>query len=109
MSIPSSRFLDREHWARLAKTIERDKVWRLILENLSSGRWHNILDLTRKAKIIDKNIGMVRIGTIIHEIQEIMSGELLEKNPTTDTDEWRINPRYIEPVQGLLQQARTEP
>ena len=92
----------RDRLELLAKSIQNDQIRRVILEGLADGRWHSIHDLGRRMRNLKHNLGVVRIGIILSDLQGEIGQEFLEKNDAGEIAEWRVNPAYIEVVQSLL-------
>lgn len=97
------RSADRERLDLLAKAIQHDEAKRNLLAALADGKWHSIHHLGRQLKSVNPNLGVVRIGIILADIQTQVGEELLEKNEGGEVAEWRVNPAYIEVVQSMLQ------
>ena len=91
----------RDRLNLLARSIEEDPVRRTILENLADGKWHSIHGLGRHLKRLRSNLGVVRIGIILSDMQQQVGEEFLEKNEAGEIAEWRVNPAYIETVGSM--------
>ena len=104
MSYPPPH-LDRDRLDQLIEMAKRDQIRKKLLDQLADGRYHSTSMLTRNLKYLDPSIGIVRVATILDEFQSLLGEEMLQKNPTSDVAEWRVNPAYIDFLQEVIKKT----
>jgi len=96
---------DHDRLDQLIDMAKRDQIRKNLLEQLADGRYHSTSTLTRNLRHLDNSIGIVRVATILDEFQSLLGEEILQKNPTVDVAEWRVNPAYIDFLHEVLKKT----
>lgn len=86
--------------------IEKDPLRYELFRTLSDGRWHSTLDLwrtIRRVKKFGQLVGLVRVGKILAQFQNVAGEDVLERREGLDISEWRISSLFISIVNGIIQ------
>ncbi|MFB0559909.1 MAG: hypothetical protein ACETWM_01570 [Candidatus Lokiarchaeia archaeon] len=79
-----------------------DLCKRAIFDVLSGGGWCSIFELCRAARGWDRDVGMVRVSTILKQFQLVLGGDFLESRMGVETAEWRVGPEFLRFVASVL-------
>jgi len=86
--------------------IEKDPLRYELFRALSDGRWHSTLDLwrtIRRVKKFGQLVGLVRVGKILAQFQNVTGEDVLERREGLDISEWRISSLFISIVNDIIQ------
>jgi hypothetical protein len=86
--------------------IEKDPLRYELFKTLSDGRWHSTLDLwrtIRRVKKFGQLVGLVRVGKILAQFQNVAGEDVLERREGLDISEWRISSLFISIVNDIIQ------
>jgi hypothetical protein len=86
--------------------IEKDPLRYELFKALSDGRWHSTLDLwrtIRRVKKFGQLVGLVRVGKILAQFQNVAGEDVLERREGLDISEWRISSLFISIVNDIIQ------
>jgi hypothetical protein len=86
--------------------IEKDPLRYELFRTLSDGRWHSTLDLwrtIRRVKKFGQLVGLVRVGKILAQFQNVAGEDVLERREGLDISEWRISSLFISIVNDIIQ------
>ena len=75
---------------------------RAIFDVLSGGGWCSIFELCRAARGWDRDVGMVRVSTILRQFQQVLGSDFLESRMGGETAEWRVGPEFLRSVASVL-------
>jgi hypothetical protein len=90
--------------------IEKDPLRSELFRALSDGRWHSTLDLwrtIRRVKKFGQLVGLVRVGKILAQFQNVAGEDVLERREGLDISEWRISSLFISIVNDIIQSQVT--
>jgi hypothetical protein len=86
--------------------IEKDPLRYELFRALSDGRWHSTLDLwrtVRRVKKFGQLVGLVRVGKILAQFQNVAGEDVLERREGLDISEWRIGSLFLSIVGEVIQ------
>jgi hypothetical protein len=90
--------------------IEKDPLRSELFRALSDGRWHSTLDLwrtIRRVKKFGQLVGLVRVGKILAQFQNVAGEDVLERREGLDISEWRVSSLFISIVNDIIQSQAT--
>jgi hypothetical protein len=91
--------------------IEKDPLRYELFRALSDGRWHSTLDLwrtIRRVKKFGQLVGLVRVGKILAQFQNVAGEDVLERREGLDISEWRVSSLFISLISDIIQSQVTQ-